>query len=245
VSVLDTEALRLKLIRGGVAAKYVSRTVEELKAHFEDLVFQCSKEGISKEEAQSRALQSLGDVDVIATEVLAKPELRTYTWRHPIITFILGPVAVSLISYLVSFLLIVGIFTALPGIANMNPQSDPPMLMKLLLHGITWFNVYVLTPLIAVLFVRWARNHYIKNLWPAIGIVVVAALGSGWGYELEWPTELARGSLSLSWGYSFLPHPVSMNHDWQNYLLIALTLAASIVTWRFYNPAVVSPDISD
>ncbi|MBT8147903.1 MAG: hypothetical protein KJN90_13685, partial [Gammaproteobacteria bacterium] len=67
-------------------------------------------------------------------------------------------------------------------------------------------------------------------------IVVLAVLGSGWAYTLSWPTEFTRGSLSINWGYSFLPRAIRGDHDLQNYLQILAALSLAALTWRFYRP---------
>jgi hypothetical protein len=77
------EALRLELQRGGIAKIYVDRTVRELADHFDDLERAALASGWSSDEAARVARAQLGSAQVIASAVLARPELRCWSRRWP------------------------------------------------------------------------------------------------------------------------------------------------------------------
>jgi hypothetical protein len=77
------EALRLELLRGGVAPHYVARTILELDEHRQDLERDSLAAGLTAEAAASAALTRLGDAQAIAAAVLAQPELRVWSYRWP------------------------------------------------------------------------------------------------------------------------------------------------------------------
>jgi len=77
------EALRLELQRGGIAKVYVERTLRELADHFDDLERAALASGSSSEEARQLAHAQLGSARVIASAVLARPELRCWSRRWP------------------------------------------------------------------------------------------------------------------------------------------------------------------
>jgi hypothetical protein len=77
------EALRLELQRGGIAKVYVERTLHELADHFDDLERAALASGSSSEEARRLAHAQLGSERVIASAVLARPELRCWSRRWP------------------------------------------------------------------------------------------------------------------------------------------------------------------
>ncbi|MEX0964116.1 MAG: hypothetical protein WDZ52_08790 [Pseudohongiellaceae bacterium] len=95
---------------------------------------------------------------------------------------------------------------------------------------------YLVTPLLALATVALAKRRVVDPFWPAIGIVLLTVIGSGWAYGITWPTAEGTGSFKLNWGFSFLPRVVRGEHDWQNFLQIFFTLAAAAVFWRFYDP---------
>ena len=79
----EFEALRLELLRGGIANLYVERTLRELADHYEDLERAALAAGCSREEAAQRARAQLGRPDLIAAAILARPELKSWTRRWP------------------------------------------------------------------------------------------------------------------------------------------------------------------
>src|SRR3954466_2987380 len=81
----EFEALRLELLRGGIANLYVERTLRELADHYEDLERASLADGCSREEAAQRAHAQLGRPDSIAAAALAHPELRRWTRRWPVV----------------------------------------------------------------------------------------------------------------------------------------------------------------
>src|SRR5262245_17149514 len=77
------EALKLELLRGGVAPNYVERTILELSEHCEDLENDALANGLTKSDAARVALAQLGSEQSIAAAVLAQPELLVWTRRWP------------------------------------------------------------------------------------------------------------------------------------------------------------------
>jgi hypothetical protein len=77
------EALRLELLRGGVAPVYVERTVVELAEHYADLETAALAAGQSEDEAAQTARATLGDPHAIAAAVLARRELLGFDARYP------------------------------------------------------------------------------------------------------------------------------------------------------------------
>lgn len=79
----ELERLRRELIRGGVARRYIDRTLEELEDHYADLEADALAAGCTAEEAARRAHESLGTGSSIAAAVLARAELKAWTAHWP------------------------------------------------------------------------------------------------------------------------------------------------------------------
>lgn len=77
------DGLKLELLRCGVAPLYVERTVLELEEHCEDLERDALAAGFSPEAAARAALARLGNQASIVAAVLARPELRVWSYRWP------------------------------------------------------------------------------------------------------------------------------------------------------------------
>ena len=77
------EALRLELLRGGVAPVYVERTIMELSEHYADLEDAALAAGQSTAEATRTAHFALGDERAIVAAILSRPELLAWSSRYP------------------------------------------------------------------------------------------------------------------------------------------------------------------
>ena len=73
--------LQRLLLNGGVSSAAVTRTMAELYDHCEDLEAEAIASGCSREAASAEALARLGDVQVLAEEVLRHPEFKSWAFR--------------------------------------------------------------------------------------------------------------------------------------------------------------------
>jgi hypothetical protein len=87
------ESLRLELLQSGVAPVYVERTILELREHCDDLEAAALATGLSAEEAARNARATLGNERLIASAILARTELLTFSTRWPRLAHCLQSVA--------------------------------------------------------------------------------------------------------------------------------------------------------
>jgi hypothetical protein len=87
------EALRLELLKSGIAPLYVERTVAELTAHLADLESAARAAGLGDAEAERVARATLGDDRTIAAAVLGRPELLAWSTRYPRVAYCLQSAA--------------------------------------------------------------------------------------------------------------------------------------------------------
>ena len=73
--------LQRLLLNGGVSSAAVTRTMAELYDHYEDIEAEAIESGSSQEAATVEALTRLGDVQVLAGEVLRHPEFKSWAFR--------------------------------------------------------------------------------------------------------------------------------------------------------------------
>ena len=89
----DLGKLRSRLLQSGIAPRHVKRAELELGEHFEDLVESGTASGLDQREAERQALRALGDIDLIAAEICARPELRSWAVSYPRLALVVYPVA--------------------------------------------------------------------------------------------------------------------------------------------------------
>ena len=236
MSLTNWRSIEYRLLEGGIAPRTVERTIRELKGHHSDLKNSALAEGISEKEATLRASAALGDERTLIAEYLNKPELRSITSRFPRTLYLLGPTALALLSLAVFALALITLVNTRTWFGDMSAGVAIAFWEKMLVEGLLVFNCYLLVPLLVIATIVFAKKRVAAPLWPALGILVLAVLGSGWAYTLDWPQDAVQGSLSINWGYSFLPRAVRGDHDMQNYIQIFLAFALAAVAWRFYEP---------
>ena len=89
----DFQALRTRLLQGGVAPRHVRRTLRELKDHYHDLVDETIASGVPHEAERDSAARRLGALDDVVTGLLACRELRTWPYRYPRLAVLVYPLA--------------------------------------------------------------------------------------------------------------------------------------------------------
>lgn len=236
MSGMNWNYMRYELLRGGVKTKYIDRTLNELKSHYTDLKQQGIADGLSEHDANARAKASIGDEHTLLSEILSKPELRSVIWRFPKSVFSIGPTLTAIAFTLMTLIVFFGYLNSATWFGDASAGMHVLTWEKLLVSGVLAFNCYVLTPLVAIGTVILAKQRHINFFWPAVGIVVLAIIGSGWAYVIVWPADTLAGSLNINWGYSFFPRAIRGDHDLQNFGQIIFTLIITAVCWRAYHP---------
>lgn len=89
----DFGEFRTHLLRSGVAPRNVRRAVMELTDHYDDLVDDAVATGMTPVDAELQACKELGDLEMIAAEIAARPELRGWAWQHPRLALVVYPLA--------------------------------------------------------------------------------------------------------------------------------------------------------
>ncbi len=89
----DFQALKTRLLQGGVAPRHVRRTLDELKDHYDDLLAEAVANGDPDAEARRAAALRLGALDDVVTGMLACRELRSWPYRYPALAVLVYPLA--------------------------------------------------------------------------------------------------------------------------------------------------------
>lgn len=131
--------LSRRLLRAGVAPRHVKRLIAELEAHFADLVAELQSTGLSPAECESRAAVRLGTEDAVAANILARPELQSWTRQWPWLAFVLLPLLALPLQFVLSMLAALGVFnfsTRVLGLTALNPGAVPWVVGALQTYGV-------------------------------------------------------------------------------------------------------------
>ncbi|NKB34902.1 MAG: hypothetical protein GKR91_17540 [Pseudomonadales bacterium] len=233
---LDLNRLNKRLLLGGVAPKFASRIAKELENHIAELIAKEKQTGLSEQEARQNAREKIGDEDRIVEEALAKPAIKSWSFRYPKTVFLIAPIAIYLMSALaLTILYAVLAFTAF----DFSPAGPWPVWYYWFAKLAAYFSEYLLTPLIALYFCVLAINRNVVFLWPMVGLLLVVFIGSGWETSIEMPVDERNGGMSFSWGYAFIPwRPVQM--EWvqsiEQLARIAVTMGLVYMLPKYYQP---------
>jgi len=240
MSQLNLERMRIELLRGGVSPKFVKRSLIELDTHFQDLKDQAMNDGFSEEEADEKAGATIGSENILIKEILNKKELKTWSWRYPKMLYIFGPIITLILSFAILLISLMSIQSVTP-VFMPDQGTEVPTIAKVLVEFLIVFNFEFLTPMLAIFTLMMAKSRLIPARWAVVGVVVLIFLGSGWAYAINWPTADLVGMINFSWGYSFLPRPVSGVNDFQNYVRIITTFTLCTLAWWAYRPMGSAP----
>jgi hypothetical protein len=92
------------LIRRGLPADYAERTAAEFADHYRDLVEELRDSGWSESHAATEATRRLGDSRTLVKKTVREYQRRYLCGRWPLITFLLGPIPLLLLSWIATML---------------------------------------------------------------------------------------------------------------------------------------------
>jgi hypothetical protein len=213
------DCLRHELEERGLPATYSARLLEELLDHCHDI----QRENPSME-AHLSALERLGAPELLAAAAKKEYVKRTFAGRHPFLTFVVGPIVVTQMTWYLLLLLI-----CFPLKTLVTPFEPATMLPP---TSFEWFvayaNIYVLRFLpfavLAPAFLRAGRTCC-RPVWGMVACGIVAYMASVNYMHVGPPTEKHNLAVFLSLQFGLF--------GWQSRLVqAAIPLVVSIWTWR-------------
>lgn len=169
--------LRERLLRAGIAPRHVRRYLAELSDHIADLATEEHIAGRSCADAQAAALQRIGGVDALATAMIGRRELQSWSSRAPWAMFGLVPPLLLAGAYLIACLILWS------GWSLFLPAADTPFGPRL--HGVAvvYFGLGKLLYFGAPVLLGWgialiAARQRMGALWPTAGLLVTAWLAA-------------------------------------------------------------------
>ncbi|HEX4415359.1 MAG TPA: hypothetical protein VH107_17125 [Lacipirellulaceae bacterium] len=180
------DALLAELARRGLPPAYIERLLGELDDHYNDLLEERSSSmgAARKLDFEANDLQEcLGEPTQLAIFAAEQFRARSFWGRHPIVTFVLGPVPFLLACWIATLLGITWIGMGLVYVtehwfgfsqANWGEPKDHLWSQAIMMVAVSWF-VIVIPPLsIAMLLCRTARRNAVDWRWPIAACTLLA-----------------------------------------------------------------------
>src|SRR5688572_1038127 len=79
--------VRRGLLRAGFGRDYADRTARELREHWEDLVEESIRQGLSRSEAEAQATSQLGGAQELSAQLTTRLPRTSWLGRNPTIGF--------------------------------------------------------------------------------------------------------------------------------------------------------------
>ena len=199
------DGLKERLLRAGVAPRRVHRYVGELRDHFEDLVDERIAAGVGRAQAELEARERIGSDEELASFMLERPGIRSFTARFPLAVFGLGPlVALSIVLFLAT-LLEGGFLTLQFALAQLWSGEDPvrPDWIKLLVEDWNWLVMHVAPLAIAGAFYAIGVRQRMAAHWIVLSLALVAFIGAFHDIGIRW--SVLPGQTELSVGFGLYP----------------------------------------
>ena len=183
----DFHSLRETLLRGGVAPTHIRRTITELQDHHTDLFAEAFAKGCSVENAALEASIRLGDEDALAAEILARPELRSWTHRWPWVAYCVTPTVLFVLAFVpLLLLLVLSGAVQLDRGAFSNRWGSPDSIWSVA-GAIRAFYTFGLPLLLAASCCVVAGRRRTAMRWPVFGVIIVSIIGGAIQFDVIWP----------------------------------------------------------
>jgi hypothetical protein len=174
--VFPFDRLRERLLVAGVSPRHVRRYMAELSDHATDLEAEAKRAG--HPEPTASALARLGKPDDLANAMIDRSELRGWTVRAPWAVFLVGPsLAVAAIDVITVVAMMLVVKLVLPQ-AGDHTAVPVPHWFAVLSAAINGFYTYGVSLLLGAGIIAIAVRQRMAPLWPTVGLVAVAVLGT-------------------------------------------------------------------
>jgi hypothetical protein len=193
------EDLRDKLLRAGVAPRHVSRYLDELSEHLEDLIAAEERAGHGRAVAENLAFTRLGELDDLAKAMIAQKRFRSWTSRAPWAIFLLAPLFAALCGLIVTVLLIASPARTVI-VDPTHAYNVVPEWYGSFITLITGFDECVLPLLLGWVMTAVAVKQRMRPVWPILGFLVVAILCGSQSYQIDWvhaPNQFSNVELKI------------------------------------------------
>lgn len=220
--------LRERLLRAGVAPRYVRRYLIELADHLADLRAEEERAGRSRADEESAALVRLGGMDDLAKAMIEQRQFQSWCARAPWAMFGLAPIFLLAGAYFVACLILwSGWKIFLPGTNTPFVRIDG---VAIFYFGVGRLIYYGAPILIGWVFGLIAARQRVKAIWPTVGLVLIALISATAQVQASRPVPGGAGHISMG---------VALGHSVQGIssglfkgLLIFSALVLPYLIWR-------------
>ena len=194
-SLPSRDELQSELKRRGLPRAYIARLLAELDDHYTDLIEErnsrmgaARKLNLESDDVQQR----LGEPKQLAIFVADQYHARSFFGRHPLLTFLVGPLPLLWFGLLVCSIVFFAIGLVMQGVdivwtalfkwsLQSIPEENHPFVQAVALAVMSWAALVIPSLLAGWILCRVAARNALHWKWPALGCGILAAVaGLSW-----------------------------------------------------------------
>jgi hypothetical protein len=221
--------LRERLLRAGVAPRFIHRYLVELADHLRDLTDEEMRTGLSRNEAESAALGRLGTTDELARAMVEQRHFQSWCVRAPLAVFGVAPLCMLAAAWFVA------LFILWSGWKMFLPFADTPFGGGPV-HGFAnlYFQIGRATYFSAPVVVGWtmgmvAARQRLNAIWPVVAFLLVALAG---GTLQVQATRAAGGAKHVGMSLASGPFGQVLFADLQHATIFLSLMLLPYLLWR-------------
>jgi len=184
-----------RLLDGGVRRRPARRYLAELKDHLDDLIAEERRAMNDPRDAETRALSRLGSFEMLADAMIERREFQTWGRKAPVTAYLIAP---TLGLAAATALSAAAVVMTVQQVRGASGGGALPGWLSEFATGMMFFSHAILPVLLAWALSFAAVRNRSAPLWPACGIVALAALGSIFHPILTLPTATTHGEVAIS-----------------------------------------------
>ncbi len=218
---LETVAAGLR--RQGLPAAEVGRLLQELEDHIADLFAEQGGRMDGQMPVQERIEARLGRPEVLVAAALANRRHASVFGRHPILSFVVAPIPVAILSWVGFLCVCFGLLKILGGILGEayaiegRAVRDWPAILVYALNALE-MAVRFLPPAVAAALLCWCASRAgMSWRWTLTASGLVALIAGALVVQVSLPVEPGQGKFLLGLGFPF--------RQWINLIQLLVPLA--------------------
>lgn len=238
------DGLLAQMLRRGLPVDYAQRAVAELADHHQDLIEELRAAGQGEPQALAEADRRLGEPRVLISKTVREYQRRYWCGRWPLLTFLLGPIPLLVITWVVASLACLSIVWPLERLGFLGPYQCDGVLSASERGQVYFMQGYylcVVPAVVAFYFARLAKRAALSWAWVVVAAGVLAMLMVGFecGIPDPVPTMMNADGTTLPADKYFcrMGLPESWNDLWLwfgiNHIPCLLPLGiGGLMVWR-------------
>jgi hypothetical protein len=180
------EGMVAELIRCGLPADYARRAAAELADHHRDLVEELRAAGWTDSHAVSEASRRLGEPRKLVKNTVSEYQRRFWCGRWPLITFLLGPIPVLLVTWFSTgsaLWLVIGLLTKF-GLTSYADVDRAFIGVPVALKYAVLIGLFLVIPAaVMYLFARLAKRAALGWQWIVLVACIIGVFMGAWKWE--------------------------------------------------------------